>query len=49
MLIMDGYFMRFSCAINRKIIRIGGHLCTLGHKRGATGATPTQGQKCVEG
>lgn len=49
MLIMDGYSMRFSCVINRKIIRIGGHLCTLGHKRGAMGATPSPGKKWGEG
>lgn len=41
--------MRFSCVINRKIIRIGGHLCTLGHKRGAMGATPSPGKKWGEG
>lgn len=48
-LIMDTYWMKFSGAVNRKVISIGQHLCTAGHRRGILGALPSPGQKHGEG
>ena len=41
--------MMFSRGINRKVIRRVGHLCALGHKRGATGVPPSEMWSRVRG